>query len=115
MRFRSVLRDLVAGVLLAASLGGMSTGYAQSWLRDSAASVLHVQANGRGADRRAEQERVRSQIERMEARARADDRLNGREERGRFAPEQRDHRNDNWGERERPNRSQRWEQQSREG
>lgn len=82
---RSLLRDLVAGILAAAGLiGAVAASHAQVtfWPRVNAeARVPRVQAAGgwQMASVRAEsRDHVQAQIDRMEARARADDRLSGR-------------------------------------
>ncbi|WP_020201008.1 MULTISPECIES: hypothetical protein [Cupriavidus] len=86
---RTLLRDPVAGILLAVLLLGLSgAGHAQVafWQhsRPDGRSLANARAQaGQGgwemASVRAErQDHVRAQIERMEARARADDRLSGR-------------------------------------
>ncbi|MDF3831853.1 hypothetical protein P3W85_02610 [Cupriavidus basilensis] len=83
---RSLLRDSVAGIVLAVSVLGLNAAsHAQVafWQhsRPEARNVGNVPVQGgwEMASVRAErQDHVRAQIERMEARARADDRLNGR-------------------------------------
>jgi hypothetical protein len=82
---RSLLRDLVAGILVAASLlGAAAASHAQVafWQHSRPAShTPRVQAAGSWqiASVRAEsRDHVQAQIDRMEARARADDRLSGR-------------------------------------
>ena len=82
---RSLLRDLVAGILAAAGLiGAVAASHAQVtfWPRLHAdARAPRVQAAGgwQMASVRAEsRDHVQAQIDRMEARARADDRLSGR-------------------------------------
>ena len=80
---RSRLRLLLAGSLVATGLlGGIAASHAQAsfWqhLRDGA----HLPRVGSGLEvasmRTESRDHVRAQIERMEARARADDRLSGR-------------------------------------
>jgi hypothetical protein len=84
---RSPLRDLVAGVLLTVSLIGLTAGsHAQVafWKNGSAAGNMPPLERLSERDikpivmRTQSPDHVRAQIERMEARARADDRLNGR-------------------------------------
>ncbi|MGO4327271.1 hypothetical protein AB4Z48_03605 [Cupriavidus sp. 2TAF22] len=86
---RNLLRDPVAGILLAVFLIGLSpAGHAQVafWQHNRPEGRNMTNARGQPsqggwemASVRAErQDHVRAQIERMEARARADDRLNGR-------------------------------------
>ncbi|CAG9165140.1 hypothetical protein LMG23992_00288 [Cupriavidus laharis] len=82
---RSLLRDLAAGILAAAGLiGAVAASHAQVtfWPRLNAeARAPRVQAAGgwQMASVRAEsRDHVQAQIDRMEARARADDRLSGR-------------------------------------
>lgn len=85
MLTRSLLRDLVAGILVASGLvGAVAASHAQVafWQQSRAdARPVRLQA-GDGwqvASVRAEsRDHVQAQIDRMEARARADDRLNGR-------------------------------------
>ncbi|MBP0622190.1 hypothetical protein [Cupriavidus consociatus] len=82
---RSLLRDLVAGILVASGLvGAVAASHAQVafWQQSRAdARPVRLQA-GDGwqvASVRAEsRDHVQAQIDRMEARARADDRLSGR-------------------------------------
>ncbi|AQV93206.1 hypothetical protein BJN34_04760 [Cupriavidus necator] len=82
---RSLLRDLVAGILVASGLvGAVAASHAQ------VAFWQHVRPDGRPARmqprdgwqmasvRAESREHVQAQIDRMEARARADDRLSGR-------------------------------------
>ena len=81
---RSFLRDLVAGILAVAGLiGAVAASHAQVtfWPRAHAeAHAPRLQAGGwQMASVRAEsRDHVQAQIDRMEARARADDRLSGR-------------------------------------
>ncbi len=82
---RSLLRDLVAGILAAAGLiGAVAASHAQVtlWPRSHAdAHAPRVQAavGWQIASVRAEsRDHVQAQIDRMEARARADERLSGR-------------------------------------
>ena len=85
MLTRSLLRDLVAGILVASGLvGAVAASHAQVafWQQSRAdARPVRLQA-GDGwqvASVRAEsRDHVQAQIDRMEARARADDRLSGR-------------------------------------
>lgn len=111
MLFRSPLRDMVAGVLLAASLLVLTAGsHAQValWKQGNASGVMPATERLSESDikpivmRTQSADHVRAQIERMEARARADDRLSGRgvpsqplrnDERGR--PAERDNHADN--------------------
>jgi hypothetical protein len=85
MLTRSLLRDLVAGILVASGLvGAVAASHAQ------VAFWQHVRSDGRPARiqpgdgwqmasvRAESREHVQAQIDRMEARARADDRLSGR-------------------------------------
>jgi hypothetical protein len=111
MFIRSPLRDLVAGVLLAVSLIGLTAGsHAQVafWKNGSAAGTMPAIERLSERDikpivmRTQNPDHVRAQIERMEARARADDRLSGRaaSQRGRSddrvrPPSERDNRADN--------------------
>lgn len=87
MFFRSPLRDVVAGVLLAVSLIGLTAGsHAQVafWKQGSAGGAMPATERLSESDikpivmRTQSPAHVRAQIERMEARARADDRLSGR-------------------------------------
>lgn len=86
---RTLLRDSVAGILLAVSLLGLNAvSHAQVAFWQHGRPEGRIVSNAHGqpghgawemASVRAErQDHVRAQIERMEARARADDRLNGR-------------------------------------
>jgi hypothetical protein len=94
MQIRALLRPLAAGVLIVASAGALAANASArqaaaafpeptmpAWTEASAAApygrsmvaqVFFVDARG------AQAARIREQMERMEARARADDRLNGR-------------------------------------
>ena len=94
MPIRALLRPLAAGVLIVASAGAVAANasahqaaaaFAESampaWTQaaKAAPSAPHVVAQIFFVDSRGEQAaRIREQMERMEARARADDRLNGR-------------------------------------
>lgn len=85
MLTRSLLRDLVAGILVASGLvGAVATSHAQVafWhqIRSDARQVRLQAGDGwQVASVRAEsRDHVQAQIDRMEARARADDRLSGR-------------------------------------
>lgn len=85
MLTRSLLRDLVAGILVASGLvGAVATSHAQVafWQQvrpDARPARLQAGDGWQVASVRAEsREHVQAQIDRMEARARADDRLNGR-------------------------------------
>ncbi|AGW89213.1 MULTISPECIES: hypothetical protein [Cupriavidus] len=85
MLTRSLLRDLVAGILVASGLvGAVAASHAQVafWqkIRPEARPARLQSSDGwQVASVRAEsRDHVQAQIDRMEARARADDRLNGR-------------------------------------
>ena len=85
MLTRSLLRDLVAGILVASGLvGAVAASHAQVafWqkVRPEARPARLQSGDGwQVASVRAEsRDHVQAQIDRMEARARADDRLNGR-------------------------------------
>ena len=87
MLTRSLLRDLVAGILVASGLvGAVGASHAQVafWQQvrpDSRSARMQPQPRDgwQMASVRAEsREHVQAQIDRMEARARADDRLSGR-------------------------------------
>lgn len=86
MLARSLLRDLVAGILLAAGLFGLAAvGHAQVafWQprpdgHDMRAARLRAGGWEFASARAESRDHVKEQIERMEARARADDRLSGR-------------------------------------
>lgn len=83
MPFRPQPREIVLGILLAVSLLGLAAGSrADGLLRHEAREVVGVPVLSGGMERavlRAQNtDHVRAQIERMEARARADERLSGR-------------------------------------
>lgn len=85
MLTRSLLRDLVAGILVASGLvGAVATSHAQVafWQQvrsDGRPARIQAGDGWQMASVRAEsREHVQAQIDRMEARARADDRLSGR-------------------------------------
>ncbi|MGO4813780.1 hypothetical protein AB4156_30020 [Cupriavidus sp. 2MCAB6] len=129
---RTFLRDSVAGILLAVSVLGLNAvSHAQVafWQHSRPEGRTAGNGNARGqggwemASVRAErQDHVRAQIERMEARARADDRLNGRplppqerdDERGR--PPDRNAQGDNArGEQRGPGTGPGWQARGRDG
>ncbi len=86
MLFRSLLRDAAAATLLVASVLGLAAlSHAQGgWprqgadMRDGFSARLLPVGMERTVMRAESPDHVRAQIERMEARARADSRLNGR-------------------------------------
>ncbi|UDM49665.1 hypothetical protein [Cupriavidus sp. MP-37] len=85
MLTRSLLRDLVAGILVASGLvGAVAASHAQVafWQQvrsDGRPARIQTGDGWQMASVRAEsREHVQAQIDRMEARARADDRLSGR-------------------------------------
>ncbi|MDQ0142500.1 hypothetical protein [Cupriavidus necator] len=85
MLTRSLLRDLVAGILVASGLvGAVAASHAQVafWQQvrsDGRPARIQASDGWQMASVRAEsREHVQAQIDRMEARARADDRLSGR-------------------------------------
>ena len=93
MPIRALLRPLATGVLIAASAGALAANasarqaavaFAETamptWTQpaNAAAQARPMVAQMFFVDARADQARIRAQMERMEARARADDRLNGR-------------------------------------
>ncbi|TWG79305.1 hypothetical protein L602_000700001210 [Cupriavidus gilardii J11] len=83
MPFRPQPREIVLGILLAVSLLGLAAGSRADGLlrhdyRDSAGAPLLAGGMERTVLRAQNTDHVRAQIERMEARARADERLSGR-------------------------------------
>ncbi len=87
MLARSLLRELVAGILLAASLFGIAAAshaqvafwqHARPDGRDVRPARLQAGGWEYASIRTESRDHVKAQIERMEARARADDRLSGR-------------------------------------
>ena len=93
MPIRALLRPLATGVLIVASAGALAANASArqaavaftetampTWPQpaNAAAQARPLVAQVFFVDARADQARIRAQMERMEARARADDRLNGR-------------------------------------